>query len=269
MPRKRRSAAQKRQSELMRETRWANPEEAEKITEVYRCMTIEEYKARMQKSERQVEKAHGELRNAERRVRKIPSSSPPVVDTNTPFGKQFTRMAEKVEAAGKEMGELEDELDQAKEQLEAVKADREHWKEKTKEIHRAIRRLKAKEFRGPKGIYKAARHAITYLVYTGGRPLSIPDYRIEGRVFELVNELAFTWRVPIPMIEGIVGTVSQATVDVCFGGDIDDVDIEMGEHYRFDEHEHRGSPVRDDAVAGPSGAVVSPDPDEAAVEETA
>ena len=42
----------------------------------------------------------------------------------------------------------------------------------------------------PKGIYKASRHAIIYLVYTGGKPLSIPDYRIEGRVFELVNELA-------------------------------------------------------------------------------
>ena len=42
----------------------------------------------------------------------------------------------------------------------------------------------------PKGIYNASRHAITYLVYTGGKPLSIPDYRTEGRVFELVNELA-------------------------------------------------------------------------------
>ena len=62
----------------------------------------------------------------------------PVVDTDTPFGKQLIWMAGKVDAAGQGMGELEDELGQAKEQLEAVKADRGHWKEKREEIQRAI-----------------------------------------------------------------------------------------------------------------------------------
>ena len=66
------------------------------------------------------------------------SCSLPVVDTDTPFGKQLIRMAGKVEAARQGMGELEDELGQSKEQLEAVKANREHWKEKREEIQRAI-----------------------------------------------------------------------------------------------------------------------------------
>ncbi|KAF9793117.1 hypothetical protein BJ322DRAFT_1016719 [Thelephora terrestris] len=52
---------------------------------------------------------------------------------------------------------------------------------------------------------------------------------------ELVNELVFTWRLPTLMVEGIVYSVVQATVDVCYGGDVDDVDLEMGERYEFDE----------------------------------
>ena len=36
---------------------------------MYRCMTIEEYRERMAKAEREVEKGHKDLKNAERRVR--------------------------------------------------------------------------------------------------------------------------------------------------------------------------------------------------------
>ena len=56
---------------------------------------------------------------------------------------------------------------------------------------------------------------------------------------------------------------------MCFGGDVDGADIEMGEHYRFNEHEHRGSPVHNTALVGPSGAAVPLNPGEAAVEENA
>ena len=55
-----------------------------------------------------------------------------------------------------------------------------------------------------------------------------------------------------------MGSVSRATVGVCYGDFFDDVDIDMGEHYEFDEHE--GSPVPDAMVAGPS--VVVPPPEE-------
>jgi len=34
-----------------------------------------------------------------------------------------------------------------------------------------------------------------------------------------------------------VGSVSRATVGVCYGDLVEDVDIEMGEYYEFDEHE--------------------------------
>jgi hypothetical protein len=71
MPRKRqrRSAAQARQTEAMNKRHWASPEEADKISEVYRCVTLEEYRDRMAKAEREAEKNHRNLRNAERRVR--------------------------------------------------------------------------------------------------------------------------------------------------------------------------------------------------------
>lgn len=71
MPRKRRerSAAQIRQTEFMRKKRWGTPEEAEEMSEVYWCMTFEEYKDRMAKAEREVDQGHKELKNAERRVR--------------------------------------------------------------------------------------------------------------------------------------------------------------------------------------------------------
>ena len=36
------------------------------------------------------------------------------------------------------------------------------------------------------------------------------------------------------MIESIVFSASQATMDVCRGGDFDDVDIETVEHYQFE-----------------------------------
>jgi len=71
MPRggRKRSAAQVRQMESMRKKRQVRPEEVEEIGDVYRCMTIEEYRERMAKAEREVEKGHRDLRNAERRVR--------------------------------------------------------------------------------------------------------------------------------------------------------------------------------------------------------
>jgi len=55
--------------ENMRQRRHATPEAAQELGEVYRCMTIEEYRERMAKAEREVEKSHRDLRNAERRVR--------------------------------------------------------------------------------------------------------------------------------------------------------------------------------------------------------
>ena len=47
-----------------------------------------------------------------------------------------------------------------------------------------------------------------------GKPLRPPRPRVAGPVFELVNELAFSWRLPTPMIGGIVGSVSREAVDV-------------------------------------------------------
>jgi len=54
-----------------------------------------------------------------------------------------------------------------------------------------------------------------------------------------------------------VGSVARATVGVCYGDSVDDVDIDMGEYYEFDEHE--GGPVPDATVAGPSNSVVPPE----------
>lgn len=67
--RRKRSAAQILHMENMRRKRWASPGEAEVIDEVYRCVSMEEFKDRMAKAERETEKGRKELRNAERRVR--------------------------------------------------------------------------------------------------------------------------------------------------------------------------------------------------------
>ena len=56
-----------------------------------------------------------------------------------------------------------------------------------------------------------------------------------------------------------MGSVSRATVGVCYGDLADGVDVDMGEHYEFDEHE--GSPVPGAMVAGPSNVVVPPPED--------
>ncbi|KAF9647055.1 hypothetical protein BDM02DRAFT_2823232 [Thelephora ganbajun] len=220
---------------MMRKKRHASPGEAEEIGEVYRCMTIEEYKGKMSKAEQEAEQSRKELRNAERRL---------------------ARMAEKVETTKQDTEGVEVGLDEVKKQLEVAATDCAHWKERTVELQRALRRIKEREFRGPKGISNAVESAIAALVNSGGKALSPPRRRVEGRIYELVNELAFTWRLPTPMIAGIVRSVSQATVDVCHGGHVDDVDIEMGEHYEFDERERGGSPVLDAVIAGPSDAVV-------------
>jgi hypothetical protein len=162
-------------------------------------------------------------------------------------------MQEKAEDTKHETEQLREEVNQIKGQAEDATVDCTHWKDKAGEIQRVIRRIRAKEHRGPKAIYKAVRSALNKFAYTGCfKPLPIPDYRIEGRVFELINELVFTWRIPISMVEGIVYSVAQATVDVCFGGDVEDVDIEMGEHYEFDEREYMSGGSVVDKEAGPS-----------------
>lgn len=166
-------------------------------------------------------------------------------------------MAEKMETTEHDTEGLVHELDQTKKRVETATAECSRWKERSVELQRTLRRIKAREFRGPRGISNAVKSAITALAKSG-KPLSPPGYRVEGRVYELVNELALTWRLPAVMIAGIVDSVSRATVDVCYGGHVDDVDIDMGEHYVFDEHEHEreGSPVVDAVVAGPSNAAV-------------
>ena len=131
------------------------------------------------------------------------------------------------------------------------------------ELQRTLRRIKARESRGPKGISNAVESAIVALA-NSGKPLSPPTgNRVKGRVYELVNELAFAWRLPTSIIAGVIGSVSRATVDACYGGYVDDADIDMDEHHEFDGHEgeHGGSPaIRDAVVAGPlSVAVPSPE----------
>lgn len=71
MPRKgrKRSSAQIRQTEVMRKGGLASRQEVNEISEVYRCMTMEEYRDRMAKAEREVKKGQRDLYNAERRVR--------------------------------------------------------------------------------------------------------------------------------------------------------------------------------------------------------
>jgi hypothetical protein len=166
-------------------------------------------------------------------------------------------MAEKVETTEHDTEGLVHEMDQTKKRLDTVTAECARWKERSAELQRTLRRVKARESRGPKGISSAVESAITALAKSG-KPLSPPGHRVEGRVYELVNELAFARRLPTAMIAGIVNSVSRATVEVCYGGHADDVDIDMGEHREFDEHEHEreGSPIVDAVVVGPSNAVV-------------
>lgn len=179
-------------------------------------------------------------------------------------------MSEKIEATKTQTEELREEVVQITDQVESAKTDCAHWKDKAEEIQRLLRRIKSRQSRGPKAIHNAVRSALNVLAYTSCmRPLSIPDRRITGRVNELVNELVFTWRLPTSMVEGIIYSVVQATVDVCYGGDVDDVDLEMGEHYEFNEPTNTSaSPVPEAVVAGPSNAVVPP-PVEPNVEENA
>ena len=157
-------------------------------------------------------------------------------------------MAEKVEATKHESEGLETELGQAKERLETTTAECAYWKDRTVELQRTLCQIKAREARGPKGISDAVRSAIAALA-ASGVPLSPPGQRVKGRVCELVNELAFVWRLPTPMIAGVIDSISRATVDVCYGGYVDDVGVDMGEH--------EGGPVTDGVpVAGPSNVVV-------------
>jgi len=178
-------------------------------------------------------------------------------------------MAEKVEATEHDTGGLVHELDQTKKRLDTVTAECARWKERSVDLQRTLRRVKARESRGPKGISNAVKSAMTALAKSG-KPLSPPGHRVGGRVYEMINELVFTWRLPMVMIPGIVDSVSRATVDVCYGGHVDDVDIDMGEHCESQEHEHEheGSPVGDAVVAGPSNAVV-PSSEEPSVGERA
>lgn len=71
MPRRgrKRSSAQIRQTEVLQKRRLVSPQEANEIFEAYRCMTMEEYRGRMAKAEREVEKGQRDLYDAERRVR--------------------------------------------------------------------------------------------------------------------------------------------------------------------------------------------------------
>lgn len=173
-------------------------------------------------------------------------------------------MVERVETTEHETEGLENELDQSNKRLESVTAESTHWKERMAGLQRTLRRIKARESRGPKGISNAVESTIVALA-NSGKPFSPPaGNRVKGRVYELVNELAFAWCLPTSMIAGVIGSVSRATVDVCYGGHVDDADIDMGEHHGFDEHEdeHGGSPaIRDVVVVGPSNVVV-PSPEE-------
>ena len=168
-------------------------------------------------------------------------------------------MAEKVGGTKRETGDLEHQLDQAKEQTKTAMAECARWEGKSVELQRALRRVKDRERRGPKGIFCAVQSAMATLA-NSGLPLKPPSYRIEGRIYELVNELAFSWRLPTPIIAGVIDSVSRATVDVCYDGHVDHIDIDVDEHRESDEHEREreGSPAMDVAVAGPSSAVVLP-----------
>ena len=178
-------------------------------------------------------------------------------------------MAGKVGATKHETEGLEGELDQTKGRLEAVTKECARWKDRTVELQHALRRFKLKETQAPTQISKAVDSALTALTLPTNackQPLPPSGRRVEGRIFELVNELVFDWNLPTSVVAGIVGSVSRATVGVCYGDFVDDVDIDMGEHYEFDEHE--GSPVPDAMVAGPSDVVVPPPEEHSGVEDS-
>ena len=259
MPRKgrRRSAAQIHNTENMRNKRWPSPGQMEEMAiseEARRNATIEGHKSRMMRAEREVERARKDLRNAERRVSEMTSE----LFVRFPSLMMLPCPAGKIETAKRKARELKEELAQLKERFETATVDCAHWKDRTAELQCLLRKNKGREYRGPTAIHKAVRSGIAILINTGGKPLPIPEYRIEGRIYELVNELFFTWRLPTVMMEGVICSVSQAAVEVCCGGDFDDIDIEMGEHYEFDESKFLGTPVPDAAVVGSSNAAVPP-----------
>lgn len=168
-------------------------------------------------------------------------------------------MTEKVGGTKRETEDLEHELDQVKKQLETATAKCTWWEGRSVELRRALQRIKAREHRGPKAISCAVQSAISTLA-NSSKPLTPPLHRVEGRIYKLVNELAFSWCVPTSIIAGVIDSVSRATVDVCYGGHADDVSIDMGEHHELDEHENEreGSPVMGVVVVGPSSAAVPP-----------
>jgi len=173
-------------------------------------------------------------------------------------------MAGKVGTTKHETEGLEYELDETKDRLEAVTKECARWKDRTVELQQVLRRFKLKETQAPNQISKAVDSALVALTTipttnSGNQPLQpLPPSgrRVEGRVFELVNELVFDLNLPTSAVAGIVGSVSRATVGVCYGDLVDDVDIDMGEHYEFDEY--KGSSVPEVAVAGPSSVAVPP-----------
>ena len=168
-------------------------------------------------------------------------------------------MAGKVGATKHETEGLEGELYQTKTRLEGVTNECARWKDRTVELQQALRRFKLKETQAPTQISKAVDSTLLALTLTAnsGKPLPPSGRRVEGRVFELVNELVFDWDLPTSVVAGIVGSVSRATVGVCYGDLVDDVDIDMGEYYEFEEDE--GGTVPDAMVAGPSNVVVPSD----------
>ena len=168
-------------------------------------------------------------------------------------------MAEKVGGTKRETEGLERELVQVKKQLETATAKCTRWERKSVELRRALQRIKAREHRGPKAISCAVQSAIANLA-SSGKPLTPSLHRAEGRIYKLVNELAFPWRVPTSIIAGVIDSVSRATVDVCYGGHVDNVSTDMGEHHELDEHENEreGSPVTGVVVVGPSSATIPP-----------
>jgi len=152
-------------------------------------------------------------------------------------------MAGKVGATKDETEGLEYELDKTKDRLEAVTKECARWKDRTAELQQVLRRFKLnlKETQVPNQISKAVDSALVTLTTlptanSGDQPLQpLPPSgrRVEGRIFELVNELVFDWNLPTSVVAGIVGSASGATVGVCYGDLVDDVDIDMGEQVNY------------------------------------
>ena len=118
-------------------------------------------------------------------------------------------MAEKVGTTKHETEGLESELDQTKTQLEAVTNECARWKGQTVELQQTLRRFKLKETQGPTQISKAVDSALLASTTTNSgqqrQPLPPSSRRVEGRVFELVNELVFDWGIPTSVVAGSWG----------------------------------------------------------------